>query len=154
MSGSSQLGAWSGKPEGEAAIHKTQVIKITPVAKPRMTRRDKWQKRPAVLKYRAYCDELRLKKPEPNWEKLSLVFRIPMPQSWSKKKRQEMLGKPHRQTPDLDNLIKAFQDALLGDDSKVWRYSHMSKVWATEGAITINPKPKPEIKFKKVNWLK
>ena len=34
-------------------------IPVTPVSKPRMTQRDKWKKRPCVLRYRAYCDALR-----------------------------------------------------------------------------------------------
>lgn len=34
---------------------------IVPVPKPRMTQRDKWQKRPAVMRYRAFCDEVRAK---------------------------------------------------------------------------------------------
>ena len=36
-------------------------IDICPVAKPRMTQSDKWRERPAVVKYRAFADELRLK---------------------------------------------------------------------------------------------
>ena len=34
-------------------------IKIIPRAKPRMTRADTWKKRPCVVKYWAYKDELR-----------------------------------------------------------------------------------------------
>ena len=33
---------------------------IIPLGKPRMTQRDKWAKRPAVLRYRAFKDECRL----------------------------------------------------------------------------------------------
>ncbi|MBC8923069.1 RusA family crossover junction endodeoxyribonuclease, partial [Escherichia coli] len=33
---------------------------ITPLGKPRMTRADKWKQRPPVLRYRVFCDEVRL----------------------------------------------------------------------------------------------
>lgn len=38
-----------------------QVFDICPLPKPRMTQRDRWAKRPAVLRYRAFCDEVRLR---------------------------------------------------------------------------------------------
>ena len=42
-----------------------------------------------------------------------------MPESWSNNKKIYNLGKPHQQTPDLDNLIKAFLDALSAQDNFV-----------------------------------
>jgi Holliday junction resolvase RusA-like endonuclease len=36
-----------------------------------------------------------------------------MPESWSKKKKERMNLKPHQQTPDADNLFKAFTDTLF-----------------------------------------
>lgn len=109
---------------------------ITPVPKPRMTQRDKWQKRPAVLRYRAFCDECRLLGVVVPESGAHIVFNMPMPASWSKKKRAEMLGQPHQQRPDVDNLGKAIFDAVLPDDSVVWDI-RMTKVWAETGAIEI-----------------
>lgn len=109
---------------------------IIPVAKPRMTRADKWKLRPAVLRYRAFCDEVRLRGIQVQESGTELKFCIPMPKSWSKKKRAEMVGTPHRQTPDLDNLIKAILDALYSDDSVVHQIT-ASKVWATDGGIEV-----------------
>ncbi|MGG4449613.1 RusA family crossover junction endodeoxyribonuclease [Brevibacillus porteri] len=43
---------------------------------------------------------------------LKIVFIMPIPASWSKKKRWDALEKPHTSTPDLDNLIKGCTDAL------------------------------------------
>lgn len=109
------------------------IIPITPTPKPRMTRRDKWQKRPAVMRYRAFCDELRdHMRPAhlDNW----LTFHIPMPASWSQKKRAAMAGRRHQQKPDIDNLVKAVFDALLKDDSGVSEI-HARKLWASTGAI-------------------
>ena len=61
-----------------------------------------------------------------------------MPASWSEKKKKEMDGKPHQQKPDIDNLEKAFLDALCKDDSYV--YAHAGeKYWGREGAITVMP---------------
>ena len=39
-------------------------------------------------------------------EILDATFILPMPKSWSKKKKQLMHGKPHIIKPDLDNIIK------------------------------------------------
>ena len=38
---------------------KYTAYKIKPVPKPRMTQRDAWDKRPCVLRYRAFKDEVR-----------------------------------------------------------------------------------------------
>ncbi|MEQ9868746.1 RusA family crossover junction endodeoxyribonuclease [Pectobacterium odoriferum] len=110
---------------------------ITPIGKPRMTQCDKWQKRPPVLRYRAFCDEVRLNRitlPESGWH---VTFVLPMPPSWSKKKRSEMNGKPHQQKPDKDNLEKALLDAIFDDDSRVWD-GRVSKIWGEVGQIMIN----------------
>ncbi|MBN3093504.1 RusA family crossover junction endodeoxyribonuclease [Pectobacterium brasiliense] len=109
---------------------------ITPLGKPRMTQRDKWQKRLPVLRYRAFCDEVRLNKitlPESGWH---VTFVLPMPPSWSKKKRSEMNGKPHQQKPDKDNLEKALLDAIFDDDSRIWD-GRVSKIWGEVGKIII-----------------
>ena len=111
-------------------------IDITPVSKPRQTRADVWKQRPAVMRYRAFADELRLKYRKDLPDSISLTFYIPMPKSWSKKKRSEMAGEPHRQRPDIDNCAKAVMDALSEEDCTVWRV-HASKYWAEEGAIEI-----------------
>ena len=117
---------------------------ILPYPKPRMTQQDKWRGkpgrkpvRPAVSKYRAFCDECRLKMVGVDLDGADIVFYMPMPPSWSKKKRAEMLGEPHRQKPDLDNLIKALADALHSDDSHISDI-RARKVWANKGHIMIN----------------
>ncbi len=69
-----------------------------------------------------------------------LVFHLPMPASWSKKKRAALLDSPHCQKPDLDNLAKAVLDAMLpviGDDCRVWQFGVLRKVWAEHGGIGI-----------------
>lgn len=113
-------------------------IDIIPVPKPRLTRRDKWAKRPIVERYYAFANELRLK-----WGKdelpdtFAIHFFIPMPDSWSKKKKERMNFTAHQQRPDIDNYLKAFLDALCEDDSYVWRIK-ATKVWADKGKLIID----------------
>lgn len=110
---------------------------IAPAAKPRMTQRDKWAQRPAVLRYRDYCDELRAAMPAYELPtELRLRFYIAMPRSWSKKDRAEKDGKPHDQKPDIDNLAKAFMDAFKSDDSHVAKL-YVEKYWAEAGGIQV-----------------
>jgi Holliday junction resolvase RusA-like endonuclease len=57
-----------------------------------------------------------------------LKFYMPMPKSWSKKKKARMNFEPKMTMPDLDNLIKAFKDSLFEQDNAVWDY-RASKYW-------------------------
>lgn len=104
---------------------------------PRMTRADAWKRRPVVERYHTYCDELRLRLP--SYELpivLTLRFYIPMPKSWSNKKRFERLGSYCDQKPDIDNLVKGFMDAFKVEDKHVAEL-YAQKLWAEEGAIEI-----------------
>lgn len=108
---------------------------ITPCPMPRMTRSDVWKKRPAVLRYRTFCDEVRarrVKLPVPG----KVVFHIGMPKSWSEKKKAANDGQPHMQKPDADNCFKALGDALHDDDSGVWSV-WIEKRWSRIPGITI-----------------
>ena len=111
---------------------------IDPMGKPRMTKRDKWQQRPAVMRYRSYCDQLRIMLGEDYElpEVLDLTFYIAMPKSWSAKKKQQMVLKPHRQKPDIDNLAKAFMDAFKKEDAHVYQLRAV-KYWAERGEIFV-----------------
>lgn len=108
---------------------------ITPVPAPRMTVSDKWKQRPCVMRYRAFRDEVRFKKvflPE----QPHIIFYMPMPKSWSAKKKKSMDGKPHKQKSDLDNLVKALFDALFENDCHIWDF-RVTKRWGTTGGIEI-----------------
>lgn len=97
------------------------IFDITPVAKPRMTQRDKWK--PAAQRYYTYADELRHRAALVDYvlgDTVDVIFHLPMPKSWSKKRKAEMAGQPHQQRPDADNLGKAFKDALAAEDSHVY----------------------------------
>lgn len=110
---------------------------IVPCPKPRQTAGDRWKKRPRVMRYRAFADECRLRGVVLPSEGASVTFALPMPKSWSKREREAMEGQPHQQKPDLDNLVKALADAVHSDDSHIWHYRELKKVWGITGSITI-----------------
>lgn len=115
------------------------IFYITPVGKPRMVRSDTWAGRPAVSRYWAFKDELNsqakaLKYTLP--DTFRVTFYIPQPNSWSIKKRSSHEEKPHKQTPDGDNLLKGLQDALRTDDSSIYDV-RITKLWSIQPRIEI-----------------
>lgn len=69
----------------------------------------------------------------------AMWFYVPMPKSWKGKKRRQMLYTMHQSTPDLDNNIKGFLDAVLpkkkrvigekgSDDRRIFCYAAF-KIW-------------------------
>lgn len=124
---------------------------ITPCACPRMTSADRWNKRPIVQKYFAFRNHLRYQANLKSLETIpgtlnSLVFYLPMPQSWSKKKKEQMRGQPHQQTPDLDNLCKGFLDGLCSQDQHIHCIESMKKIWSDFGSIVLTiGQPEPQV---------
>lgn len=115
------------------------VFDINPIGKPRMVRSDAWRQRPAVLAYWVFKAELERQAALFNYQighVLDIEFYLPMPPSWSKKKRLEMNGAPHQNKPDIDNLIKSFMDCLKENDSDVWSVT-ATKRWGVEGFIKV-----------------
>lgn len=87
------------------------IAEITPIGKPRMTRNGLWDKRARA--YYQYKQALHLLFPGYELpEVLEISFVLPMPKSWSGKKKRQMFGQPHQSKPDIDNLVKGFTDAL------------------------------------------
>lgn len=77
---------------------------------------------------------------------LTVVFEMPMPNSWSKAKKVRMDGTPHLQTPDTDNLLKAVMDGMRcvwSDDRTVYEVSG-TKLWAYEPQVIITIKGEQE----------
>jgi Holliday junction resolvase RusA-like endonuclease len=122
-----EVAHWSGEPV-------KFTIPGTPMGKPRMTQRDKWAKRDVVLRYRDWADGARAAAPADlparplrvNW-----TAYLPMPASWSKKKRASHFGMLHRAKPDRDNIDKAVLDALWPDDSCI-SCGSIAKFWEDE----------------------
>ena len=101
------------------------------VPKPRMTKADTWKKRPVVMKYWQFKDEISRQAKDQDFilpDEFTIKVYIKMPQSWSKKKKESLHMKPHKQRPDLDNILKAVQDCLSTEDCGVWEL-YASKQW-------------------------
>ena len=123
---------------------------IIPIGAPRMTQSDRWKtnpnhpdpkKRPRkrVTQYFAFKTLLQLQSKELNFElgnALDAVYLIPMPNSWSNKKKERMNGMPCEVKPDTDNITKAIKDTLRKNDSDIW-YEKAEKRWAYNGSIII-----------------
>ena len=100
------------------------VIPGPAIGKPRMTQRDKWKKRPCVMRYRDWCDRVRagVGNTLPAVEdvaELNWTAYFQPPKSWSKTRRLEAMGQRHRSKPDRDNIDKAILDCLFVRDEYI-----------------------------------
>ena len=115
------------------------VFDVVPVAAPRMNHADRWKKRPCVQRYFAYRDQVRAMAEEQGFtlpERFYLWFQMPMPKSWSQRKKRMMFGEPCRSKPDADNLAKGFFDCF-GEDKHVWSVQ-LTKTWHDKGGIVVS----------------
>ena len=110
-----------------------------------MTQRDKWDKRPSVQRYWAYKEHVRYCLRSIDQSSL-LAFLIPVSESWSNKKKQELNWTPHEQRPDVDNLVKGLYDAVYGEDSHI-SMCFAVKIWvpADMSCIAICSLPNMEV---------
>lgn len=102
-------------------------IRGQPVGSPRQTQRDKWRKRPCVVKYRDWCNKARDSVPKRallmDYQEAHFIAYLEFPKSYSNKKAMSLEGCPHKQKPDSDNLLKSLLDALFKEDSGIWKVS-------------------------------
>ena len=116
-------------------------LPILAMGKPRMTQQDKWKKRPCVVRYRKFCDDLikLIQEAEPEWMLqltcveievvgITSIVRLPMPKSWSMKKKELKAGSLHDSKPDTSNIFKAIEDAVCVEDKQV-ALINCSKFW-------------------------
>ena len=133
------------------ALKTTKIyLPVTPMGAPRMTlgdnkaRRKGYPARPVVRRYAEYCGAVRnhwpagIDYPQSNaW----IVFHVPMPKGWSKRKKREMAGTLHQKKPDRNNLEKALEDAYFydkdRDDSHI-ADNRVTKFWSYTGYIEIH----------------
>ena len=139
----------SGKYEVERK-RRYYIFDVVPMGAVRMTKSDKWKTNPnhvdplkrqrgSVTKYWAFKNTLVAQANLMNFKLgkcLDAVYCIPMPNSWSNKKKDSMNGMPCESKPDTDNITKGVKDALLKDDSSVW-WEKAEKRWAYTGSIII-----------------
>lgn len=122
-------------PPAASEDYRQFVVPGKPVGKPRMSQRDKWQKRPCVLRYRDFCDRCRAaagELPTIPPARLHAVVFLALPKSWPAKKKEQLLGKGCRSKPDYDNLAKSIGDALFDEDSTIY-HGTTEKYWCHEG---------------------
>ncbi len=129
---------------------KFYLFNIIPMGAVRMTQSDKWKTNPnhpnplkrqrkCVTEYFAFKNNLVESSEDLKYtlgNHLDAVYFIPMPNSWSEKKKLKMNGLPNKSKPDTDNITKAIKDALKKDDSDVW-FEKAEKRWAYTGSILI-----------------
>jgi len=107
----------------ELRLGEPRVYLFEPVPAPRMTKAASYSDKPGVVKFRAFCAEVRRREIE-----LPGAFRVEfflaMPPSWTEAHRDHARGETHNVKPDLDNLVKALMDAVFykrkGGDSHIW----------------------------------
>lgn len=114
-----------------------RIYLITPVPKPRQTQRDRWLNppRPCVSRYRVFHNLLLFHHVALPEKDSHVTFVLPMPKSWSTKKRNSMDGRYHQQRPDLDNLLKSLME-FYKEDSRICDVK-VTKRWGLEGRIII-----------------
>jgi Holliday junction resolvase RusA-like endonuclease len=123
---------------------------VIPMGAPRMTQSDKWKTNPnhidpmkrqrkSVMQYFAFKNALRLQAIQLHFELgkvLDAIYLMPMPNSWSIKKKELMNGMPCEVKPDTDNITKGIKDTFRKNDSDIW-YEKAEKRWAFKGSIII-----------------
>ncbi len=118
------------------------IFNIKPMGKPRFTWGDKANYRKCTQDYWNFKKDLVEQVEKLNYKipdvLQNITIILPMPKSWSQKKRILMDRKPHQQTPDIDNILKAFQDCLLENDSTIHTYNNIRKIWGLTGQIIID----------------
>lgn len=109
------------------------IVKIAPMGAVRMNRSVAWKPTEAALRYRVYKEKLKAAVgAQPVPDEVNWVAYLPMPESWSKKKKAARTGKPHRQRYDRDNIDKGICDALFPEDCAIWSGSQR-KFWCQQG---------------------
>jgi Holliday junction resolvase RusA-like endonuclease len=126
------------------------IFDVVPVGAVRMTQSDRWKtnpthpdpnkrQRPEVMRYFQFKNYVKEQATELNYslgDTLEIVFCVPMPKSWSEKKKEKMNKHPVKTRPDVDNYIKAFMDALCVEDGNVW-FVKSEKRHAYQGSIIV-----------------
>lgn len=67
---------------------------------------------------------------------------IPMPKSWSRRKREAHSGRLHTSAPDLDNIVKlvcdgALNGIVINDDRQIAQFDGCRKTWGEIGRIAV-----------------
>jgi Holliday junction resolvase RusA-like endonuclease len=129
---------------------KCHIIDVIPIGAVRMTKSDRWKinpnhidprkrQRPAVTRYFDFKNKVVKECNKVGYvmkNHIDVVFFLPMPDSWSTKKKELYNGKPHKSRPDIDNIVKGLMDAVKKEDGDVWSVK-AEKRYAYKGSILI-----------------
>jgi Holliday junction resolvase RusA-like endonuclease len=123
---------------------------VIPMGAVRMTQSDRWKLNPnhkdplkrqreVVTRYFEFKDKIKAQSTEMKFKLsgvLEIVFLVPMPFTWSEKKKVKHNKQPVKTRPDIDNYVKAFMDALEFEDGFVWKII-AEKRYAFKGSILV-----------------
>jgi Holliday junction resolvase RusA-like endonuclease len=123
---------------------------VIPMGAPRLSQSDKWKinpnhidplkrQRKVVTNYYVFKNTLHYQAKQMQFElgkTLDALYLIPMPNTWSSKKKERMNGMPCEVKPDTDNITKGIKDTFRKNDSDIW-YEKAEKRWAFKGSIII-----------------
>jgi Holliday junction resolvase RusA-like endonuclease len=123
---------------------------VVPMGAIRMTQSDRWKTNPnhndpkkrqreVVTQYFDYKNKIVQQARQMNFqlpEVLEVVFLVPMPFTWSEKKKVRNNKKPVKKRPDIDNYVKAFMDAMSNEDGNIWKII-AEKRYAFRGSILV-----------------
>ena len=100
-------------------------------------------KKRRIERYNNYRDKLREIAEEKKFVfprvGLKIKFYLPVPVRWTKTRKRHAHMTHHDGTPDLSNLLKSFEDALMPQDKWIGGYGSLDKFWVNfeEGWIEV-----------------
>lgn len=113
--------------QGDRIFFRIPRHKLRPAGLARLKRLEKYNDYKASLLTLARKEGIKF--PE---QGLEINFYIPVPKTWSGWKKRHNHLKLHGQRPDLSNLLKAAEDALLKEDKFIAHYAGLSKRWVNQ----------------------
>ena len=141
---------YEDKPYELDMSRKFYLFDVVPMGAVRMTQSDKWKTNPnhldplkrqrkVVQRYFNMKNIVMQQAKEMGYvldKTIDAVFLLPMPDSWSLKKKRRMNKMRHEVKPDWDNLAKGFCDALCKNDQQIY-FGKIEKRWAFRGSIIV-----------------
>jgi len=120
---------------------------IVPVPLPRLSRRDTFPPfRPAASRFYSFRDQVQYSRLEIPPAGAHVLFDLPVPKSWSERRKSEMIGSPHERVPDLDNMLKALLDSVFfGSTDAHVSDIRITKRWSRSGGIYVREIDPPEL---------
>lgn len=139
-------------PPASPLAPEVQVLAIRAQGKPTMVSSDRYRKRPAVLRYRAYADHLRLLGALLPESYLVIAY-FAMPASWSGAERGRRHLTPHQVKPDGTNILKGVEDVLCPRGDQQLFDGRFRKVWAaSDRMVIIDTRARPISEIDVAEW--